>query len=343
MTMSKRSYTLIAWFAVAWTFFVVLLGAWVRLHDAGLGCPDWPGCFGQVAWPVAADEIAAAAQQFPDVRVDSDKAAKEMIHRYPAGIILILSLILTIGAWIRKKSDLSQPLKLPMVITVLVVIQALFGMWTVTFKLMPIVVTGHLLGGFATLSLLFVLAMRMSRSSSNTSDTLTKNNVKPLKKTCVIALILLTGQIFLGGWTSTNYAALACPDFPSCQGQVIPQMNFDDAFTLFREIGVDYEGGILDFDTRVAIHMVHRMGALLISIYFLAMALYLMYARLTRYGVLILVALVSQLTLGVLNVTQSLPLPVAVAHNGGAALLLLITIATLLRVWQSGRLNDQHI
>ncbi len=334
--MSRKTYTLLAWFSVAWTLFVVLLGAWVRLEDAGLGCPDWPGCFGQVTWPTEVEELEQARQAFPESRVDSDKAAKEMIHRYPAGIILILSLVLTVAAWRRRLSDPDQPLILPAIITVLVVIQALFGMWTVTFKLMPVVVTAHLLGGFATLALLFTLAMRMRRLDADDPEPTSP----VVRKVTLIAMALLIGQIFLGGWTSTNYAALACPDFPTCQQKVWPPMNFDDAFTLFREIGVDYEGGILDFDTRVAIHMVHRIGAVVVSIWFVALAGLLLYKRLTRYGLLILAGLLLQVTLGILNVTQSLPLPVAVAHNGGAAVLLLIVLATLMRVWQAGRPYD---
>ncbi len=337
MTLSRKQYATVAWFTVAWTFFVVLLGAWVRLHDAGLGCPDWPGCFGQVTWPNEAHEISAAEQQFPGIVVETDKAAKEMIHRYPAGIILILSLFLTWTAFKRKRDDPDQPLKLPIAITILVIIQAIFGMWTVIFKLMPIVVTMHLLGGFASLTLLFILARRM-----RPSPPAVPRAGKAVKRVTLIALVLLIGQIFLGGWTSTNYAALACAEFPTCQGEMWPHMDGTDAFTLVREIGVDYEGGILDFDARVAIHMTHRVGALVVSIWFVALGLMLLWARLIPYGLLILAGLGVQLTLGIMNVLYSLPLHVAVAHNGGAALLLLITVATLMRVWHSGRTHDSH-
>lgn len=337
MILSRTQYAAVAWFAVAWTLFVVLLGAWVRLHDAGLGCPDWPGCFGQVTWPKEAHEITAAEQQFPGVTVETHKASKEMIHRYPAGIILILSLFLTWAAFRRRKQDPEQPLKLPMAITLLVIVQALFGMWTVTFKLMPIVVTTHLLGGFATLTLLFILARRMRPKPAPVP----RAGVA-VRRVTLLALLLLISQIFLGGWTSTNYAALACSEFPTCQGELWPHMDGSDAFTLFREIGVDYEGGILDFDARVAIHMVHRVGALVVSIWFVALGLMLLWSGLTRYGLLILAGLGLQLTLGIMNVLYSLPLHVAVAHNGGAALLLLITVATLMRVWHSGRTHESH-
>lgn len=313
------------WLAVAATVLAVVvvgLGAWTRLVHAGLGCPDWPGCYGFLTVPDSAAEIRVAEARFPDAPVEVEKGWPEMIHRYVAGTLLLLVAGLAASA-IRHRKKEKQPFKLPLVIFALIILQAAFGMWTVTLKLWPQVVTAHLLGGFATLSLLALLALRLSGGW--------RPRVKPsaMKGLAAAGLLAVVIQITLGGWTSSNYAALACPDFPLCQGQLWPRMNFAEGLNVTQSIGPNYLGGLLDNDARTAIHMSHRLGAVIILLLVggLALAGYLRKELFeepdTRalYG-LVLMALLIQVVLGVSNIIFYLPLTVAVAHNLGGAFLL---------------------
>lgn len=308
--------------AVVIAFCVIILGAWVRLSHAGLGCPDWPGCYGQLTWPEAAQEIESANQAFPDRPFEAGKAWREMVHRYLAGTLMLLVFAIAWKSW--RDPHTTRGFKLmAMALVILIIFQALLGMWTVTLKLKPIIVMAHLLGGLTSFSLLLWL-MFNSRWRNVDKPSIA---VRRMKGPIITAIIILSIQIALGGWTSANYAALACPDVPMCMGQWIPETNFPEAFVLWREIGVNYEGGVLDHPSRVAIHLTHRVGAIVTFLVLLTLALRLFkIPKLRAGGQLLMLLVITQFTLGVLNVVLFLPLVNAVAHNAGAALLL----ATLL-------------
>lgn len=317
----SRTIFLFSLLAVVLTYVVVVLGAYVRLSDAGLGCPDWPGCYGSMVVP---GEDRLGDTGFAGAAIDHDKAWKEMTHRYAAGILGLLVFLMTILAWYRRRG---APAVLITVIAVLVAFQATLGMWTVTWLLKPVVVSAHLVGGMAILALLFwVLLSQLFRINSTNTD-------PGLRPWAVIGLLVLAVQIFLGGWTSANYAALICPDFPQCRnGAWFPPMDFDEGFRMWRGLGVNYEGGVLDAAGRTAIHISHRIGALLTFLALSAVALRAIYSRpgnVKTAGVLLFLALLVQVGLGIANIVMVLPLPVAVAHNGVAALLLLIMVALL--------------
>ncbi len=300
-------------------FCVIVLGAFVRLSDAGLGCPDWPGCYGQFSWPVEAPAVAEANRAFPERPLESEKAWKEMIHRYLAGALVILVLTLNILSWTPANRQAGLRL-LSALLLALILFQAVLGMWTVTLKLWPIVVLSHLMGGLATFAMLLWLVYRSG--SSAPSQALVR--IRPF---IITGLFVLVIQLALGGWTSANYSALACPDFPTCQGEMWPDSDFREGFILWREIGVDYEGGVLDLPSRVAIHITHRTGALLVFIILGWLAFKLLRNTETQAGGYVLgTLLVAQLTLGILNILLYLPLPNAVAHSGVGALLLAMMI-----------------
>jgi cytochrome c oxidase assembly protein subunit 15 len=302
---------------------VIVLGAWVRLSHAGLGCPDWPGCYGVLTWPDAPAEISRANRAFPERPVEVDKAWKEMVHRYLAGALVLLVLLLNWRAW-RGGHETAHLRAAAGVVGALILFQAALGMWTVTLKLKPVIVMAHLLGGMTTFALLCWLACR--------SATSTLAAPPHLRGWVLAGTAILFAQIALGGWTSANYAALACPDLPTCTGQWWPTMDFDEAFVLWREVGVDYEGGILDQSARAAIHLSHRVGAVLTLAVMLALGLWLRSFAKLRGPATVLLGLISlQFVLGLLNVYLQLPLPNAVAHNGVAALVLACLIFLLSR------------
>ena len=318
----NRTIQKLATTAAVITFCVIVLGAWVRLSHAGLGCPDWPGCYGQLTWPEAASEIENANQAFPERPYESSKAWREMVHRYLAGALMLL--IFAIG-WIswRDPQAKRQVKIISALLVVLIIFQALLGMWTVTLKLKPSIVMAHLLGGLTSFSLILWLIF------SNRRPMMDKPNIqiRKMRPAIITAIAILATQIALGGWTSANYAALACPDVPMCTGQWWPDANFKEGFVLWREIGVDYEGGLLDQRSRVAIHLTHRIGAVVTLLVLISLAFRLLkIPRLRMGGQVLMVLVLTQFTLGVLNVVLYLPLSNAVAHNAGAALLL----ATLL-------------
>ncbi|HEX6995811.1 MAG TPA: COX15/CtaA family protein [Gammaproteobacteria bacterium] len=309
-------FTWLARFGVALALIVVTVGAWVRLTDAGLGCPDWPGCYGRL---FVSEQLAldAGVEERFGRPLEAGKAWREMFHRYLASTLGLVCVALAVTA-LRNRRDPAQPRIVPLLLVGLVIFQGLLGMWTVTLLLKPIVVVGHLLGGFATLSLLFVLARRPAPIAAG----------RGLKALAVAAAAALVLQIALGGWTSANYAALACPDFPTCQTQWWPEIaDFDEAFVLWRGIGIDYEGGVLDHPARVAVHFTHRLGAIVAAVLLIALAAALLRRPAARVaGAAVLAALAVQLTLGASIVLLGVPLPVAVAHNGGAAVLLLTIV-----------------
>lgn len=310
--------------SVLLAFVVVVLGAWVRLSAAGLGCPDWPGCYGHLSVDSAAENVDAINQAFPHRPFEYHKAVKEMVHRYFASSLGLLILVLA-GLAIANRKDPQQPVALPIALVVLVIFQGLLGMWTVTLLLKPLFVVMHLIGGLSTLALLAWLAMRPSSSTERT-----RPNHGGLRKLATAGLVILALQIVLGGWTSSNYAALACPDFPTCQNSYWPSMDLKDAFVLWRGLGIDYEGGVLNHPARVAIHFVHRLGAIAAAI-ILGVLSFLAWRQgetpaVRAAGVVLGVVLVAQLILGPMMVMRALPLSLATAHNGVAALLLLATV-----------------
>jgi heme a synthase len=317
---------------LAWV--VVGLGAFTRLVDAGLGCPDWPGCYGHLLWPTADHEIAMADARFPQAPVETEKTWPEMVHRYAAGTLaLCIAGLALIGWW--RREDREYPFRLPMLLLFLVVWQALFGMWTVTLKLWPQVVTLHLLGGVSTLALLWLLALRL-RNAPWVVPAAPAGRLRRLKPWIILGMVTVFWQIALGGWTSSNYAALACADFPTCHGQWWPALDFARGFDLAQEVGPSYLGGLLESEARTAIHVAHRLGALAVALVLLGLVAALLaidWAGARRLGAALAAALVLQIGLGVANVLLALPLPVAVAHNLGAALVLLVLVTLAARTW----------
>ncbi len=305
------------------TLIVIVLGAYTRLSDAGLGCPDWPGCYGSLIVP---KQVDAANENLVVRPLDQAKAWKEMVHRYAASTLGFLIVIMALLAW--TKSSLSNMRSFTSALFVLVVFQGMLGMWTVTLLLKPVIVMLHLLGGLTILSLLCWTILRQ-QSQQGIFVSAGHGKLLPL---AVIALIVLVLQISLGGWTSSNYAALACPDFPTCQGVWWPNMDFNEGFILWRGLGVDYEGGVLHGSARTAIHMAHRIGAIItfVTISFVAVQAIRSGIKLVKLtGIAALILLLTQLSLGVANIVLHLPLSVAVAHNGVAALLLLSLVSLL--------------
>src|SRR5690606_10030748 len=372
---ARKHFHRIAWLAVALALGVIVFGAFVRLSNAGLSCPDWPTCYGQATWPAApadaADHAASEIRPFDDTR-----AWREQVHRMLAGSLGVLVLVLALVADARKRFGVAQVLAASALVAcsiplymrgmhvqaallsgvgellllfaalrwwrdrggplpplaaltlAVIVFQALLGMWTVTWLLKPIVVMAHLLGGLATFALLAWMAWLATDRPVRVPD------ARVLRRLLWIGLALLVVQIALGGWTSANYAALSCgTDFPKCVGLWWPPHDFGEAFVLWRGIGVDYEGGILDGAARIAIHMSHRMMAVVVFAWLLWLAVKLMRSPgLRGFGGLLAVLLLAQVSLGIANVRMALPLEVAVMHNAGAALLLFTLVTLLARV-----------
>lgn len=311
------------WFAVIYTFVVVVVGAYVRLADAGLGCPDWPGCYGELTPHHAQDDIARAVVEQGGTHgpVSLGKAWKEMFHRYIAGGLGLLILTITVIAWARRRELQQSPLPATGLLA-LVLLQAALGMWTVTLLLKPAIVTLHLLGGLALLALLVWLALRQQAPPAVAPAAAAR-----LRPWAVLALLVVIVQIALGGWVSTNYAALACVDFPTCHSEWLPQMDFRHGFQLVRELGMTAAGTHLSYDAITAIHWTHRVGALATLLYVGGFALWLARSPgLARYGIALLCVLLVQVALGIANVLGGLPLLVAAGHNAGAAILLVTMV-----------------
>ncbi len=383
MTSPHPWFHRLAWLAVLLALIVIVFGAFVRLSNAGLSCPDWPTCYGQAAWPQSAEEVAdhAASAVRP---VESHKTWREQFHRHLAATLglLVLSLgmlavrgrrhglaivlgacalvaasivlymqqrytpavvsagageaILLAAAWRWSNSDFARIATLTLAV---IIFQSILGMWTVTWLLKPVVVMAHLLGGMATLSLLVWMACR---ASPNAVVSVTSATFARLRPMLIVGLVLVVIQIALGGWVSANYAALACgTDFPTCLGQWWPATDFGQGLVLWRGIGVDYEGGVLDGPARSAIHLTHRLFALVVAGHLFALAL-----RLHRtpgvsiWGVVLAILLVLQILLGVSNVVAGLPLAIATMHNAGAALLLFVLVSFLARLQPQAARHD---
>ncbi|MFC5436245.1 heme A synthase [Rhodanobacter umsongensis] len=363
--------------AAVFAFGLVMFGAFVRLSNAGLSCPDWPTCYGQVTWPQHAQAVAHADAAFPERPYEAHKAWREQVHRFLAGTLGVMVLLLALLASARKRSALlmviagaafaaagvglymrgehlwssllaafaiALPLfaairlpqpgasKISVLALAVIIFQAMLGMWTVTLLLKPIVVMGHLLGGMTTFALLAYAALRFAGAAAP------DERMADLRRLVAIGIALLFCQIALGGWTSANYAALACGygpgSFPQCLGQWTPPTDFHQGFVLWRGIGVNYEGGVLDMAARSAIQIVHRLGALVVLCYLGWLAIKLARRGLRLSGTAVALALVSQVLLGISNVYFGLPLIVATAHNGVAAVLLFTLLAALARTQQ---------
>jgi cytochrome c oxidase assembly protein subunit 15 len=354
---THRHFHRIAWLAVALALGIIVFGAFVRLSHAGLSCPDWPTCYGRATWPAhageAADHAATAVRVFED-----SKAWREQVHRHLAAILGVIVLVLALLGARRRPRGIAQVLaaatlvglsiplymqanytlaavlaiagelillaaavrwndsdlaRISALTLMVIIIQALLGLWTVTWLLKPVVVMAHLLGGLTTFSLLLWMAWR---------------------RWLWVALAVLGVQIALGGWVSANYAALACGTyFPTCAGTWTPPADFREGFVLWRGIGVDFEGGVLDGASRIAIQLAHRIGAVVASIVLVALAVRLLRTPgLRGWGAVVALLTIAQVSLGIANVQLSLPLGVAVAHNGGAALLLAALVTLLARI-----------
>ena len=378
--MPHRLYNKIAWIAVLLALIVIVFGAFVRLSNAGLSCPDWPTCYGRAAWPVHEVDIAHANDNY-DRPVESHKTWREQFHRHlaatlgllvlglavlaarrvPRGLVVVLgasalvaiaiplymrgehawaSVLAAVGelallAYALRPGSTASPrgdfTRLSAFLLAVIIFQALLGMWTVTWLLKPIVVMAHLLGGMTTFSLLVFLACRASPNAR--IDLPATVRIKPM---LVVGLVLVGLQIALGGWVSANYAALACgTNFPHCLGSWAPPTDFREAFILWRGIGVDYEGGVLDAPARVAIHLTHRVFALVVAGHLIALGFKLRrIPEIAGWGKAIWILLAAQVGLGILNVVNGLPLKVAVAHNAGAAILLFALVSLLARIRQ---------
>ena len=313
-------------FGICFAFVVIALGAWTRLVDAGLGCPDWPGCYGFVVFPTTEAEIQLAESRYPQFPYEIDKAIPEVVHRYFAAALGFLAILLVYFAF---KYQLPKKIKaITSFLLFFICCQGLFGYLTVSLKLLPIIVTGHLFGGFITLSLFFYLFL-------NTTGGIKNHNIGHLKVLGGVALFALIVQIFLGVWTSTNYASLACADFPTCQGKFIPEMDFREGFNLAQEVGPNYLFGLLDNEARVAIHYSHRISAIVLTIIFLILISRLWFSSAAPLASTLGVILITQISLGIMNVVYVLPLYIAIAHNLVAALLLLATLMVNLVIWKN--------
>ncbi len=312
MTWFKR----ISLIAAVTALCVIVLGAYVRLSDAGLGCPDWPGCFGTLTVPESESALAHAQSAFPDKRVESSKAWKEMIHRYVAGTLGLMVLGLFVLGW-KQRSEIQTSPWLTTFLLGLIVFQAALGMWTVTMLLKPVIVSAHLLGGMTTMAILMWIAHRHW-------GVFQIERLPGKKKVWFrLGLLVLFCQIFLGGWTSTNYAALACTDFPTCHGVWMPPMDFKDAFHMVRELGQSANGGNLTLASLTAIQWTHRVGAVITLIYLGFLGVVgLRYHAIRSWSAILLVLLLAQVSLGIANLILHLPTVLAVAHNAGAAILM---------------------
>lgn len=325
---------------VFFALFVIILGAYTRLTDAGLGCPDWPGCYGFAVVPEADEKIAAANAAFPERPVEPEKAWIEMIHRYFAAALGFFILIIAGNAILARNKVPDAPFKLPLFLLLMVCFQGALGMWTVTLNLMPVIVMAHLLGGFTVLSLLFVLYLRLTPFKKAGSSA----QAGGLAKFAVVGVLLLVGQIALGGWTSANYASLACTELPICEGNWSGRLDFSGAFSL--PPAENYEYGVHNYEERMTMHVVHRVGAIVVSAYLCFLALFVWRKSnsvIVKKAVALMFAVLGiQIALGVSNVVYSLPLTVATMHNAVAACLLLIMVFITYTTYQIKRVRVDH-
>lgn len=309
---------MITGFAICLALLVVMLGAYTRLTNAGLGCPDWPGCYGHLVLPSQQLVLEQAQLHYPHVAIDKRKAWTEMAHRYAAGTLAVLIFIIAVRVIVVRHRRQSIPWVVPITLLFLVLFQAALGMWTVTLKLLPVVVMGHLLGGMLIFSLLCYFLLQIS--------SLTIRSSLRARTWVGVGLVLVFCQIALGGWVSANYAGIACIGFPRCNGLWVPTLHFSQGFNLLSPVGVNYQGGQLENAARMTIQYVHRIGALISASYIILLSLWMVFCTAVSYlrmvGVLCICLVLLQVSLGIINVLYLLPLTVAVLHNGVAALLM---------------------
>lgn len=322
-------------FSLCLTFCVIVLGTYTRLTDAGLGCPDWPGCYGQWIAPMPAfndsvDDVAPLFSYKMQGSIDPKKAWTEMAHRYLAGSLGIALLALAILA-IRQRHHPRQPILVPILLLVIVIFQSVLGMWTVTLKLCPLVVMAHLTGGMTILSLLWWLALAQNAPCIFWKcEKTTSSKRRLLKISAILTLTLLIAQIALGGWTSSNYAALVCLDFPFCNLNAPIIYRFSEAFDSLSLTHLHSFETPLRHSERVAMHMLHRINAAFTAIAVIGFAVLTFYHTSNRFirsvAIMTIVCLIIQILLGITNIIALLPLTVAIAHNATAALLLILVL-----------------
>lgn len=318
-----RKLVFATWFL---TLDLIMFGAFVRLTDSGLGCPDWPGCYGKVTPIGASEQIQAALAAMPHGPVSFPKAWIEMIHRYVGSLLGLMIIGIVYFAW-RYRRELGQTPRLAIVTLVAVCIQGAFGAWTVTHKLMPIIVTAHLLGGMILLALMTWLAAREKTHAP------IQESASRWRSWVAVGLALLFIQIGLGGWVSTNYAALACMDFPTCHGEWLPPMDIQNGFSLIRGLGELPSGELITQDALTAIHWVHRNFAFVVFAFMVPLAWKLrQHPGLRGPANLMLALLAAQLFTGLTTIFFQWPLLIAVLHNGGAAGLVLACVTLLVRL-----------
>jgi cytochrome c oxidase assembly protein subunit 15 len=327
MSSDANKYRKLVWAAAFLTFDLIVFGGFTRLTDSGLGCPDWPGCYGLANPFLAHGQISAAEAAMPTGPVTVFKAWIEMIHRYVAMGIGVLIITLMIKAWLqwRRSHERAFAPLLPTLLFGFVCLQGAFGAWTVTLKLQPVIVTTHLLLGMALLALLAWLGGREDNILKPPARDPDAAGMRAVRGWALAAAVVLTVQLALGGWVSTNYATLACSDFPTCNGSFVPPMDFGHGFTLWRELGKTAAGHYLPFSALTAIHWVHRNFALVVVLV-LGLTVWRAWphAALRPTARKIALALILQALSGIATVFLNFPLTIAVMHNAGAALLVLL-------------------
>ncbi|NLY64119.1 MAG: heme A synthase [Alcaligenaceae bacterium] len=322
-----RRLVFLTWF---FTLDLIMFGAFVRLTDSGLGCPDWPGCYGKITPFGASGHIADAVLQQPYGPVSMSKAWIEMIHRYWGSLLGLLIIAITYMAW-KYRKQLGRSAGLATFCLVAVCLQGAFGAWTVTHKLMPVIVTAHLLGGMLLLGLMSWLAAREKNHAAIPAG------VSFAKPWMAAGLVILFIQIVLGGWVSTNYAALACMDFPTCHGQWLPAMDFSGGYSVLRGLGELSNGEIISQEALTAIHWVHRNFAVFVFVYLFAIALRLRKEQgLRAPAQWLILLLLAQVLTGLTTIFFQWPLLIAVLHNGGAAGLVIAAVTLLVRLSRAG-------
>jgi cytochrome c oxidase assembly protein subunit 15 len=337
---SVRRLRLLTVLTLFLTFDLVVFGAFTRLTDSGLGCPDWPGCYGFGSPVGAVEHISAAQQVLPDGPVTHGKAWIEMMHRYLATGVGVLILTLTLGGWLERRRTLVSPWW-PTFTLGWVLLQGAFGAWTVTMKLFPLIVTGHLIGGLVLLVLLRMQSARYAQAH----DGLQPQPVSAsLRRLMWLAGAALAVQIVLGGWVSTNYAVLACTDFPLCHGSLWPSMDFAQGFSLWRELGMTRQGGYISFEALTAIHYAHRMFAYL-AVLLLVLLVWRCWSQpgLARSARLLAALIALQASTGISNVVLDWPLLAAVLHSAGAAGLTLVLTGLLCASRKASSTNPARV
>jgi cytochrome c oxidase assembly protein subunit 15 len=342
---NQRRLSFLALFACFFSLGVIGLGAFTRLIDAGLGCPDWPGCYGQLTVPATHLAQKLANLQFPTTPLVAYKAWAEMLHRYFVGALSLFIMIIIGMIFSQKSLRTRANVLLSLGLILLLAYQIMLGRWTVTLQLLPIIVTQHLLGGFLILALLWLVYLT-NLHAKHTSFTTTLNPCKAygLLLLAVMALVILLLQISLGAWTSTNYASFSCPDFPFCKNDQALIWQIKEAFNFSAPIGLNYSGGLLSETARQTIQMFHRLGALTFTSYMLLFIAYAFFTlksfpaiRKTFFCILGLTLI--QLCVGITNVLFKLPLITAISHNLLAALLLLAVITLIYQIRRLPRKN----